>query len=230
MPVVLDLIGKIKNTPMAVYVNDVDVPKVDGVKPLVGVIVYKRTHTIDRWLRAWNNAEHYGSKLVVIHNFDDQLSQEEEENITKHNPDFYIPRPNVRRDVGAFRDLVVGEINVPLDWNVLIWFTDDVIPMRKDFLLPLLREISKPAVGLVGGWMDGNVRTICFAIKRDLASKINFVDDPYEMEHGAKNISNQVKDMGFEVKLPTQRYSPKYAWDCDYEGIVDLWDKYESQF
>lgn len=232
MPHVLDLVKDIKKSPIGkVYKSpNYNIPSIDGIKPLVGVVTYKRLRTIDSWLRAWNKAEHYGSKLVVVHNYDGRLARQEEENIQKHKPDYYIPRQNVGRDIGALKDVISGKIYLPYDWNVLIWFTDDVIPMRKDFLLPLLREISKPSVGLVGGWMDGNVRTICFAIKKELARKVNFVDDPFDMESGPNNISNQIKDMKFEVRLPTQRYSPKYAWDCDYEGIVDLWDKYESQF
>lgn len=229
MPHVLDLLKETSGTGIYQTPNYI-IPDICSIKPLVGVITYKRTHTIDSWLRAWNNAEHYGGKIVVVHNYDGDLSELEKENILKHSPDFYFPRVNIGRDIGAFKDLVLDTIRVAYDWNVLIWFTDDAIPMRRDFLLPLLREISKPTVGLVGGWLDGNVRTICFAIKRDLARRIEFVDDPFEMERGAKNISNQVRSMGYEVKLPTQRYSPKYAWDCDYEGIVNLWDKYESQF
>lgn len=227
MPHILELILEAREI---VKVPSYNIPDISGVKPLVGVITYNRIKTIDSWLRAWNNAEHYNSKLLVVHNYDGSLSSKEEENIRKHKPDFYVPRFNRGRDIGALKDVISGSITVPYDWNVLVWFTDDVIPMRQDFLLPLLREISKPRVGLVGGWMDGNVRTICFAVKRDLARRINFVDDPFEMESGSNNISNQIKNMKFEVKLPTQRYSPKYAWDCDYEGIVDLWDKYESQF
>jgi len=228
MPHILDLIEKVNESNIC-KLSYWAAPKID-IKPLIGVITYNRLHTIDSWLRAWNNAERYDSKLVVVHNYDGQLSSKEEKNIQKHKPDFYVPRHNVGRDIGAFRDVVFGKINVPYDWNVLVWFTDDIIPMRRDFLLPMLREISKPTVGLVGGWMDGNVRTVCFSIKKELAVRLKFVDDPFEMESGASNISNQIKDMRYEVKLPTQRYSPKYAWDCDYEGIVDLWDKYESQF
>lgn len=237
-------------------------PDISGVRPLVGVIVYKRMDTIANWLQAWNNADKYGAKLAVFHTYDgDEPDPEQKENILQHEPDFYVPCRNVLGDLGVFANICEKKINLGQDWNTLFWFTDDIIPLRKDFLYPLIFEMAKPGMGMTGGWYNPeNIRTVNFAISREAMEKLSFqhlyeyiwshrpgvvqeLNAPdlcseqlfkYMMNAFVSRVemelANMVRAQGYMVGPMTFRYSAKYVWDCDHEGIVDLWHKYEAQF
>ena len=70
---------------------------------LAVIVTHDRQEFVSKWLRAWNNAEHYGVKIAVIHAFDGKRpKQEEVDNILQHKPDFYVPIHNTPlKDFGA---------------------------------------------------------------------------------------------------------------------------------
>jgi hypothetical protein len=211
-------------------------PDLSSIRPLVGVVVFERTFEIDKWLKAWNNANHYGAKIAVFHTYNgDEPDAEQKANILKHNPDFYIPVPNSKGDLGAFADLCSGKIKVDFDWNNLFWYTDDVLPIHKDFIYPMIFEMLKPGMGMTGGWYnDSNIRTVNFAISREAMERLDFSgfsDDRLAFVNSVeRDLAKMVRDLGYMVGPMTFRYSAKYVWDCDHEGIVNLWHKYEAQF
>lgn len=192
---------------------------------LVCVVTYNRKELISKWLRAWNNAEKYGAKIAVLHSYDgDEPSKDEMENILKGKPDFYIPFKNTDlRDMQAFILTIRDMAKLP-DWKYLFWFTDDCMPMRKDFLRPFVEKIQIPNVGLVsqcyepkpkeyyGDAVLPHIRTIGYAIRREAADKLTFPtigfekERPYLFEHGRKgfyedHILNQVLKNGFKFKI-----------------------------
>jgi hypothetical protein len=200
---------------------------------LVGVIVYNRTYTINQWLRAWNNADKRGARLIVVHNYDgDAPSELATTNITKHSPDIYYARPNVGQDIGALYDVIHARKYDP--WDVLCWFVDDNLPMQQDFLAPFLTPLEKdPRIGLVGNYWVRNgfwpglcvpdhFRTTAFSIRRKAAlqlrfpSPINDKDDCYHFEWAgdAVNMTNQVRRMGYSVVPTCGNF--RHAWtDCN---------------
>ena len=232
------------------------IPKITCEK-LAVVVTYNRKNFIEKWLRAWANAEHYGVKLAVIHTFDgERPDKDETENILQFKPTFYIPVYNtILRDYGplvmVFRNLI------PLPkWQEIFWFTDDMLPMRKTFLKPFVEKISKPDVGLVAQCYEprtassggGHIRTVAYATKREVVDKLQLPDPSkykddsgYVFEHHENHILKQVNRLGYKFELchsepeaPNYQHWTSYLdwmWDCQLLGKwTEYWDVYEEQF
>lgn len=175
---------------------------------LVGVCVHDRIENVNRWLKCYkeNNVK---SKLAICHNIKNNLLSKD---ITS-KVDYYIPRNNIGYDLGFFQDIINKKYIKDLNWNVLIWFTDDFIPMKKNFLKLFIEKISLVDVGLVGACFEPSnevnkyhhFRTNAFAIKREVAKNIVFPACPMtnrsqclDLEHGENNITIQIEKMGFK--------------------------------
>jgi hypothetical protein len=220
---------------------------------LVCVITHKRKDFISKWLRAWNNAEHYGAKIAVIHAVDEiEPNKEEKENILKYNPDFYVPFKNSElRDLAGLIGVCKNLFDLP-DWKRLYWFTDDMLPMRKIFLRPFVEKIKKSNAGLVAQCYEpktlqntgGHIRTVAYAITREVANNLKFpeVGMPQQrghlFEHGIQNlyedhILKQVTDMGYEFELCHSKAEADnyqhwtsfldWMWDCH---LLGSWEEY----
>jgi hypothetical protein len=225
----------------------------DVVDDLVCVITHKRKDFISKWLRAWNNAEHYGSKIAVIHAVDgSQPDEEEKENILKYKPDFYIPFKNsALKDLAGLIGVCRNYFDLPT-WSRLYWFTDDMLPMRRVFLKPFVEKIKKNNVGLVAQCYEpktiqntgGHIRTVAYAITREVANNLKFPEvgplnyRSHLFEHGKKNlyedhILKQVVDMGYEFELSHSKAESEnyqhwtsfldWMWDCH---LLGAWEDY----
>lgn len=226
-----------------------------NLKLLVGVCVYDRIKPITRWLHAWNQCEHYGAKLVVVHNFGDfkktavassefhsfprwmpKVDQVQE--ILKYNPDYYIPRMNAGCDLGAFQEIIKNRREFP-HWDAICWFADDMLPMKKNFLEPFYEKIRIPNVGMVGHCYEGNhdhphMRTVAFCIKREVVLSLVYPRDPmlsrmncWELEHGPNNMYKQVLGMGYKVE--TTQGDKDTPWCADQSLLWDsdtCWNHY----
>ena len=190
------------------------------MKVLVGMIVYDRIETVNWWMNAWTKAEKYGNaEIVVVHNYDgDAPKPDQHDNIVKWRPTWYWPRPNVGQDIAAFRDVIKAD-NFG-DWDVLVWATDDNIPMRKDFIKAFVQPFeSNPNMGLVGNqWVDkkyyrwtkpsvpDHFRTTFFAISRAAATGLKFPDPlvtkghcyAFEWADHQNNMTEQIRRMGYD--------------------------------
>ena len=228
--------------------NDFDGFKCDKI---VCVVTHKRQDFIDKWLRAWNNANKFGCAIAVFHAIDEENStaEQEKQNILNHLPDFYVPFKNSHlKDLAAIR-FACQQMLEAVDWKYLFWFTDDMLPMRKEFLSPFLEKINEPEVGLVAQCYEpktpnregGHIRTVAYAIKSDVAKKLDFPNNRFTFEHGDNNLLEQVKNMGYNFKLTHSiPDSPNYLhwtsfldwmWDCHLLGDwKQYWEVYEEQF
>lgn len=192
---------------------------------LVCVVTYNRKELISKWLRAWHNADKCGAKIAVLHSFDgDAPPMDEMANILAGKPDYYIPFKNTDlRDMQALVLVIRDMAHLP-QWKYLFWFTDDCMPMRKDFLRPFDEKIRIPNVGLVaqcyeprpkeyqGDAILPHIRTIGYALRREAADRLTFPtigfekERPYLFEHGRKgfyedHILNQVLKAGFKFRI-----------------------------
>lgn len=222
----------------------------EPIKDLACVVTHKRMEFISKWLKAWNNANKFGVKLAVLHAVDgDTPTEEEKDNILFHNPDFYIPVVNTNlRDLGLLISVCRGFTELP-EWQNLYWFTDDMLPMRKNFLQPFIEKINKPNVGLVAQCyepktIDGagaHIRTVAYATKKKIIDRLIFPYDAHEFEHGSNNILKQVQNMGYDFELchsspDSDNYQHwtsflDWMWDCHLLGKwKEYWDIYEEQF
>lgn len=197
----------------------------EPIEKLVCVVTHNRKEIVSKWLRAWNNADKCGAKIAVLHAFDgEEPSNDERDNILQWRPDYYIPFRNnpATKDMQALMLVIKDFVKVP-NWNYLFWFTDDCMPMKKDFLKSFDKKIQMPQVGIVtfcyepnhsgdtGGCILPHIRTIGYALKRESADKLSFPtvglekDRPYLFEHGRKglyedHILNQIVKAGFSCK------------------------------
>lgn len=221
-------------------------PAVDCER-LVCVVTHDRKECVSRWLRAWNNSERCGAKVAVLHACDSEDPPEDQkENILAHHPDFYIPFKNSPlRDMGALRIVIRDAAGLP-EWKQLFWFTDDLIPMRKDFLVPFVRKL-KDEVGLVAQCYEPihesyealpghgclpHIRTVGYALSREAADTLVFPevgedrDKPYLFEHGRvglyeNHILKQVTDNGFDLELCHSQRDSYVHWT---ETLDWMWD------
>ncbi|NDD53021.1 glycosyltransferase family 1 protein [bacterium] len=232
----------------------------EKIEKMVCVVTYDRKDCIGKWLRAWNNAEKYGAKIAVLHSCDEGVPKHDErENILKYSPDFYVPYVNTDlRDLQALIHVAKEEVGLP-DYDYLFWFTDDMLPMRRNFFEPFAKKIAKSDVGLVAQCYEpkstsagAHIRTTAYAIKKDAVKKLEFPNQgsratwPYLFEHGKKgeydnNLLNQIVKMGYRFELchsepESENYQHwtsflDWMWDCHLLGHwTEYNDIYEDQF
>lgn len=211
-----------------------------GTNILVAVIVYDRRETINLWLKAYNNAiKPENTKIAVIHNYDGEIPNKlETGNIVKWMPDFYIPRENIGQDIGAFRDSIRNPILEP--WDVLLWCTDDNIPVHHNFISKFTDPIINNEFDFVGNYwvkhenypkkkpyVHDHFRTTCFALNKKAAYSLIFPDPlltkthcyNFEWAHPELNMTKQLFTNGFRLTPVHMDWTKKlhqsnsYIWD-----------------
>lgn len=192
---------------------------------VVAVIIYNRYMNLLRWIDCWNQCYPANARLVIIHN-DNGLSKQfrkmcEANNIT------YVRRENIGYDIGAMQDVFEERLKgFPNEWKYLLWCTDDVIPMQKDFTVPFINTLNKTMVGVAAMQISpeykAHVRTGCFCISKSLSKCIKFPADPvttkkqcYEFEHKGNTLTDQVRAIGLSCEqVSSLMTSPMY--DTNY--------------
>lgn len=208
---------------------------------IVSVIVYNRFENLQRWLDCWKQCDQTNAELIVIHTGDEVERYKEACGDVK-----YIHRQNIGFDVGSFQDVCNERLKgFPNDWDYIIWCTDDVLPMSKDFVKPFIDKLQEPNVGLScmqisrskpgGVW---HVRTTNFCISKQMSKRIKFPVDPvktkqdcYLFEHrGGKNIlSQQIQEMGLDcVQVAPIVSSP--LWDTGFWKRPDRQKEHDKIF
>lgn len=199
----------------------------ESLERLVCVVTHDRKELVARWLRAWNNCDRHGAKICVLHACDSEVPDRDQmENILSYRPDFYIPFKNSPlRDMRALHLVLRDGAGLP-EWDALFWFTDDLIPMRRDFLAPFVGKLNGK-VGLVAQCYEPrhslyderpgegclpHIRTVGYALSRPASETLVFPsvgpesERPYLFEHGRvglyeDHILKQVSDNGFDFAL-----------------------------
>lgn len=190
---------------------------------VVAVIVFDRIENIKRWVNCWKQSHTDGAKLVVIHNYygDDKLKTLFYDYCSKHSV-IYIPRNGKGFDIGGLQDVFRGRLPGFPDWDNLLWCTDDVVPMTKDFIRPFTDALSINGVACmqISDEYKRHIRTTGFCIKKEVADKIQFPADPvttkqhcYLFEHrgGLLTMTEQLTKMGVKfVQVAPLKQSPLY--------------------
>lgn len=192
---------------------------------IVSVIVYSRIMNLIKWIECWGQCHFQNTMLVVIHN-DNGRSKQFHEICFRHGIR-YIRRENRGFDIGAMQDVFMERLEgFPNDWRYLLWCTDDVIPMRKDFAEQFRLKMLQPFVGVtamhISPEVKPHVRTGCFCISKAVSHCIDFPADPvltknqcYQFEHRGLTLTDQVRMMGLDcVQVAPLHESPMY--DTEY--------------
>lgn len=179
-------------------------------KVVVAVVCYNRYENLDRWMNCWKQCGTDNAELIFIINNDEgksgftQYKTSYTDNIT------VIARPNIGYDIGAFQDACKGRIPFMPTYDLLLWCTDDTIPMSKDFIQHFVDGFG-PKVGLtcmqISEEITRHVRTTGFCIPKAIAQKLSFPTDPittvqqcWQFEHGGSNtLLRQIVKQGLKV-------------------------------
>lgn len=187
------------------------------------MIVYNRWRNTERWKRAWNAIPRAESFCIVKNTDGGELR-------TISESPRVMERPNVGMDLGAFQDIVKGQLRMP-EWDWLFFVPDDWLPMDLDFLAPFRRIATDPKVGLIGARSNAipalgvplHCRSGGFMIRRDVARRLGFPADPmlsrdhcYALEWGSHNLMRQVIEMGCDVRFLNDSES-RVFWDQGHE-------------
>jgi hypothetical protein len=219
----------------------------DEIERLVCVVTHNRKETVGRWLRAWSNSEKFGAKLAVLHAFDGDFPDHDEmNNILAYAPDFYIPFKNCGlRDMLALHLVLRDAAGLP-KWQSVFWFTDDMMPMRKDFLSPFVKKlvgnvglvshcyeprhpnyVESPGVGCLP-----HIRTVAYALTRESSGALVFPsigaehEKPYLFEHGRvgfyeNHILKQILDAGYDFALCHSSNDNYVHWTASLDWMWD---------
>lgn len=209
---------------------------------IVAICVYNRFKNIERWVACWRQCNTENAELVIIHNYyGDTLEKKKYQSYCDANGIKYIPRNGQGFDIGAFQDVCKGRLKGFPDYDYMLWCTDDVLPMSKNFIQPFIEKFKK-GVGVtcmqISGSVSQHVRTTGFCIKKAIAGKLIFPHETittkeqcYFWEHrGARlTFTNQIRYMGLScVAVATNEKSP--LWDMGYWKRLDRMNEHEKVF
>jgi hypothetical protein len=214
-------------------------------KIIVAIIIHNRFENLERWINCWKQCEKREAELVIIHNYDNDPEKAKFQSYCYENDIKYVPRVNIGFDIGAFQDICRERLaGFDNDWSVLLWVTDDVIPMTKDFLAPFLFKISEPDVGIscleISKEVVPHVRTTGFCIRKEIASKLIFPADPiidkwqcYQFEHrgGKEKLVTQIQAMGLRpVAVSKIQHSPLWDTGLKRSLLLNRWEEHKKAF
>lgn len=206
------------------------------MRVLVAISIFDRKENLLKWIHCWNSCKIENSNLLIVHN----RNGENWSQICKEAGVLYIQRNNIGYETGIIQELFLNKL--PYKWDVLIFCTDDTLPMKQDFIYQYIEEINKEDVGLVCMEMSGvytpHVRTTGFAIKRSTASKIHFHYNPilnkdqcYHFEHqgGELTLTSQVLRLGLRIIQPSILKN-SILWDTHHNHYLNRWEEWYKEF
>ncbi len=198
---------------------------------VVSVIVHNRLSNVEEWIRCWKQCNIQDAQLVIIHNYKNTNDKNECSKLCRTEDITYIPRLNVGFDIGAFQDVCRGRLEgFPTEYDHLLWCTDDILPMSKDFI-QRYTDVFKDDISCVcyelSNEVTKHIRTTGFMLRKRDLHNIAFVVDPishkeecYEFEHKRKSrvvtLFEQVVQWGRIVQVDAVEYAP--LWDSGHDS------------
>ena len=155
------------------------------MKVVVAVIAYDRFYNVVEWVRCWNLCAKQDAQLVIVHNYANDGDRESYQAFCAEAGVSYIPRHNIGFDIGAFQDVARNRLEGFPEFDYLIWCTDDVLPMRKDFVYQYLQQKADVAAMHLSPSVRLHIRTTGFGITREALNKMQFPADPKQQRLNA---------------------------------------------
>jgi hypothetical protein len=196
---------------------------------VIAVIVYNRFRNIVEWVRCFKKSQNENAELVIIHNARNQNDIREYSKFCRLQGVKYISCANVGFDIGRFQDVCNKRLHgFPDVFDLLLWCTDDILPMRTTFINEF-REAFKEGVVCacyeISKEVHPHIRTTGFMLHKDTLSKIRFNVDPirtkpecYDFEHRDKvnSLIDQVSKFGQVVQVHDVENSA--LWDTGHNS------------
>jgi len=174
---------------------------------IVAIIVYNRYENIERWLKCWQKCDQTDAELVIVQSVDRIARPDQIRSLCETYNIKHFERPNDGMDIGAFRDVCQGRIKDFPDFDRLLWITDDVIPMRKDFVSYFTQGDGLNCYEVASTNAPLHVRTTGFCITKEMAvnlvfGKLETKMDCYDFEHRSKEtLMLQIERMGYKINM-----------------------------
>jgi GT2 family glycosyltransferase len=198
------------------------------MKTVVVVIVHDREANLRRWLDIWSKATK-GPKdeLRIIHTATNAEIAKRFKALCDSSKVTYIQRQNRGMDIGALQDIVKRRLaGFVHDFDYMMWNTDDVFPMDKDFIQKYTKPFENFGVGVVcyeiSQEIRPHIRTLAFCIRDPLIYKLNFPVDPitskehcYRFEHRDFCFYDQMIKLGQGV-IQVAPLETSIMWDSDH--------------
>ena len=201
---------------------------------IVAVVVYSRAKNIQSWIKCWAKCNQKDAELVVIQNTDARVRPDDIRTICEVNNIKYFERENIGMDIGAFRDVCRNKIEGFPEFDKLIWVTDDVLPMDKNFV-HAFTNFDGVACLEISNLIQPHIRTSGFCINRDIANRLTFgelitKEDCYQFEHRSNNtFMFQVQKMGYEIKqIAPLQTAP--LWDTGHRFFLNRMQEHTREF
>lgn len=194
------------------------------MKTVVAVVVYNRIENIKIWLQCWKLATKDNAELVVIHNNDGVTKQME--TVCTQAGVQYISRKNIGYDIGALQDVAMARLAGFPEFDWLLWCTDDVLPMHRDFIRYFDGGLKDTVYCMeISREVRQHIRTTGFCIHKSMLEKIQFAADPiktkedcYAFEHRGLDIFlRQVQKAGGSA-IQVADIERSYLWDTGHKS------------
>jgi len=209
----------------------------------VVIIIYNRINNLKLWIDCWKQCNQEGAELVIIHNVDKEISVREYKSTCDDSGIKYIQRTNIGLDIGTFQDVCKERLSgFNNDWGKLLWVTDDVIPMRKDFLKIFLDKAKEYKGAIVCTEISTqtrlHIRTTGFLISKEISKKLIFPTEKiitkqecYDFEHGAENnLLQQAFKLGVGAVMVEPVLGRSPLWDTEIRGYLNRKEEFNSIF
>ncbi len=211
------------------------------MRKILAVIVFDRLDNIIRWIECWKQCEQDGFELVVIHN--DNGQSEDLKKVCDDNQILYVKRANIGFDIGAFQDVCAERLpGFPKDWNKMIWCTDDILTIKRNFISFFTSKDSSKTLPCfeISKEVTLHIRTTGFLITKQICKKIQFPapqittkNECYHFEHrgGKDTFYHQIVKLGLVPTMITPlNVSP--LWDTGNKRHLRLnrWAEYQKNF
>lgn len=208
------------------------------MRVVVSIVVYDRFQNIKRWINCWQQSNTENAELVIIHNYyGDQDLKNKFKTLCDENEIKYVSRDAKGFDIGAFQDVCLQRLKEFPGFDYLLWCTDDILPMNRDFIKPFIEKLQDQTVGVscmqISSSVAPHVRTSGFCISKYTAGEITFhVDnittkqDCYFLEHrgGSETLTNQIRAMGLSAaQVAPINISP--LWDSQHPNQMYRLDR-----
>lgn len=211
-------------------------------KTIVCIIIYDRFENLKRWIHCWKQCDKTNAELVVIHNQENPVTQDDIYNLCAIECIPYFPRKNIGYDIGAFQDVCRNRIENFPAYDNLLWITDDTFPMQKDFVSVFVNKLNEKGVGIscmeISNERARHIRTTGFCIKKTTAEKLTFPAEPiitkedcYQFEHRAGKgiLLEQILTLGLKAEIVADLPNNP-LWDIGNRKYLKRMDEHERIF
>lgn len=206
------------------------------------VCIYDRFDNLRRWIHAWRLCpKSNNEQLVIIHNQNTiRAAPNQYERYCRRHGVTYIKRQNIGFETGVIQDVLLNRIK--LDWDCLLFATDDTLPIKRDFIKHYINEVSKPDVGVacmeISGVWTPHIRTTGWCARREITDRIQWVYNPitdkeqcYFFEHAGyeDTMMSQVLKMDKRV-VQLSNIRESVMWDTHHHEDHNRWEEWNREF